>query len=39
MESISGVYLYCIGELNLNDYQDGIRVWIVSELYQKVEIE
>ena len=35
MASVSGAYMYCICELNLNEYQDGIRIWRVSELYLK----
>ena len=33
MASVSGAYLHCILSLNLNEYQNGIRVWSVSELY------
>ena len=35
MASASGAYLNCIMMLNLNEYQNGIRVWSVSELYLK----
>ena len=38
MASVSGAYLNCIKRLNLNEYQDGIRIWRVSELYQKVNL-
>ena len=38
MASMSGAYLNCIGKLTLNEYQNGIHVWSVSELYQKVWI-
>ena len=33
MASVSGAYLDCILKLNLNEYQNGIRVWSVFELY------
>ena len=36
MASVSGAYLNCIKGLNLNEYQNGFRVWSVSELYQEV---
>ena len=39
MTSVSGVYLYCIWKLNLNEYQNGVRVWSVSVLYLKIESE
>ena len=38
MTSVSGAYLNCIGKLNLNEYQNGIRIWSVSELYQKLNL-
>ena len=33
MASVSRVYLKLYQKLNLNEYQDGIRVWSVSVLY------
>ena len=39
MASVSRAYLNYIKRLNLKEYQDGIRVWSVSELYLKVESE
>ena len=33
MASVSGAYLYCIWKLSLNEHQNDIRVWSVSELY------
>ena len=39
MASVSEAYLNYIKMLKLNEYQDGIRIWSVSELYEKVEIE
>ena len=36
MASVFGAYLNCIRRLNLNEYENGIRVWSVSELYQEV---
>ena len=29
----------CIWKMNLNEYQNGVRIWSVSELYLKVESE
>ena len=37
MAFVSRAYLNCIWELILNEYQNGIRVWSVSELYLKVD--
>ena len=37
MISIFGSYLNCIWKLNLNEYQNDIRVWSVSVLYLKTE--
>ena len=39
MASVYGAYLNCIWKLSLNEYQKGIRVWSVSELYLRVESE
>ena len=39
IESVPEAYLNCIVQLNLNEYQDGIRVWSVSELYLTAESE
>ena len=39
MASVSGAYLNYIKKLNLNEYQDGIRIWSVSELYLKAIFE
>ena len=39
MTSISEAYLYCIIRLNLNEYQNGIRVWSVFVLYLKTKFE
>ena len=39
MASTSEAYLNCIKRLNLTEYQDGIRIWSVSELYLKDESE
>ena len=36
---MSGAYLNCIFELKLDEYQNGIRVWSVSELYLRAETE
>ena len=33
--SINGLYLTCFLKLNLNEYQNGVRVWSVSVLYLK----
>ena len=33
MASVSGAYLDCIKRLNLNEYQNDIRIYNVSELY------
>ena len=33
MASVSRAYLNCIGKLNLNEYQNGISIWSVYELY------
>ena len=38
MTSVSGVYLNCILRLNLNEYQDDIRIWSVSVLYQTLNL-
>ena len=35
MAYVSRAYLNCIRKLNLNEHQNGIRVWSVSELYLK----
>ena len=35
MTSVSGLYPNYIWKLNLNEYQNGIRIWSVSELYLK----
>ena len=37
--SVSGVHLNCIWKLNLNEYQNGVHIWSVSELYLKIESE
>ena len=39
MESVSGAYLNYIWKLNLNEYQNGVRVWSVSKLYLKAVSE
>ena len=39
MASVFGAYLKCIMKLSLNEYQDGIRIWCVSELYLEVVFE
>ena len=31
--SVSGAYLNCIGKLNLNECQNGIRIWSIFVLY------
>ena len=38
MEFVSGTYLNCIWKLNLNEYQNDIRIWSVSELYLKAQL-
>ena len=38
MASVSGAYLNCIWKLNLNEYQNDIRVWSVSVLYLKLNL-
>ena len=39
MTSVFGAYLNCIWKLILNECQDGIRVWSVSEMHLKVGSE
>ena len=39
MASVPGAYLNCIWELILNEYQNGIRVWSIYELYLRIDSE